>query len=222
VGLQPMHNREQSEIITLKDLLKILGLTGVCITGDALHAQKKTLEAIREQGNDYIITVKKNQPTLHQALVTQSTSTLPKRVKTYSESRHGRQIQRTIQVFDPPPTLDPTWVGVKSLIRVDRSGTRNGTSFSETMFYISSLDLNAADFNQRIRQHWHIENRLHWVKDVVLKEDDHPFCGGYACANMGILRTLALNLFRLNGWDSLTRAIRTLAHDLTQLLSFCQ
>jgi predicted transposase YbfD/YdcC len=183
---------------------------------------KKTLKIILEQGNDYLITAKQNQPTLYQALETQSTSTLPNSVKTYNDSRHGRQVLRTIQVFDPPQTLDPAWVGLKSLIRVDRSGTREGKSFHETLFYISSLEGTASEFNQRIRQHWHIENRLHWVKDVVLHEDDHPFGGGYACANMGILRTFALNLFRLNGWDSLTRAIRILAHDLTRLLSFCQ
>jgi predicted transposase YbfD/YdcC len=169
-----------------------------------------------------VITVKKNQPTLHQALDTQSISTPPKSVHTYHDSRHGRQVQRTLQVFDPPETLDPTWVEVKSIVRVDRSGTREGKPFSETLFYISSLDLKAAAFNQLIRQHWQIENRLHWVKDVVLREDDHPFCGGHACANMGIIRTIALNLFRLNGWDSITRAIRTLAHDLPALLSFCQ
>lgn len=108
------------------------------------------------------------------------------------------------------------------MIRVDRNGIRDGKPFSETVFYISSLDLNASDFARRIRHHWHIENRLHWVKDVVLQEDDYPFCGGYAAANMGIIRTIALNLFRLNGFASITKAIRTLAHDLPRLFSFLQ
>jgi predicted transposase YbfD/YdcC len=60
----------------------------------------------------------------------------------------------------------------------------------EKVFYISSLSENAAEFAQRIRAHWHVENRLHWVKDVVLKEDESPLCGGYALINFGILRTI--------------------------------
>jgi predicted transposase YbfD/YdcC len=82
--------------------------------------------------------------------------------------------------------------------------------------------LNAAGFAQRIRQHWHIENRLHWVKDVVLKEDQAPLCDGHALTNFAIVRTIALNLFRQHGFDSITQGLRRMAHDIPGLFSFFQ
>ncbi len=88
------------------------------------------------------------------------------------------------------------------------------------MFYISSLSLDAAGFAQRIRQHWHIGNRLHWVKDVVLKEDYSPLCDGNALVNFAIVRTMALNLFRNHGFGSITQGLRRLAHDIPALFSF--
>jgi predicted transposase YbfD/YdcC len=90
------------------------------------------------------------------------------------------------------------------------------------VFYISSLSENAPKFSQRIRSHWHVENRLHWVKDVVLKEDESPLCGGYALINFGILRTIAMNVFRKEGFSSITKGIRSLAHDVDRLFSFLQ
>ncbi|MBW4579073.1 MAG: hypothetical protein KME42_05790 [Tildeniella nuda ZEHNDER 1965/U140] len=73
-----------------------------------------------------------------------------------------------------------------------------------------------------MRQHWHIENRLHWVKDVVLKEDLAPLCDGNAPVNFALVRTMALNLFRQHGFDSITQGLRRLAHDIPTLFSFFQ
>jgi predicted transposase YbfD/YdcC len=90
------------------------------------------------------------------------------------------------------------------------------------VFYLSSLTENSAEFSQRIREHWHVKNRLHWVKDVVLKEDESPLCGGYALINFGILRTIAMNVFPKEGFPSITKGIRFLAHDVHRLFSFLQ
>lgn len=90
------------------------------------------------------------------------------------------------------------------------------------MFYITSLTLDATGFAQRIRQHWHIENRLHWVKDVVLQEELSPLWDGNAPANCAIVRTMSLNRFRHHGFDSITQALRRLAHDIPTLVSFLQ
>jgi predicted transposase YbfD/YdcC len=220
VGIAPMRNRTQSELVTFKELLVQLSIEGSCITLDALHAQKKTIEAIVDSNNDYLIAVKGNQPKLHLALLIASLVAIPTSRKQHTETSHGRIVERTITVFDPPPMIDPAWLNLQSGIRVDRSGTRSGKLFSETIFYISSLKNSAGEFAQRIREHWHVENRLHWVKDVVFKEDDTPLCGGSVPAAMGILRTTAVNLFRLNGWDSVTQALRNLAHDIKKLFFF--
>jgi hypothetical protein len=129
---------------------------------------------------------------------------------------------RTISVLDPVDGIDAAWVGVQRLVRVERTGIRGVEATHETMFYISSVAGNATDFSRLIRDHWHIENRLHWVKDVFLEDDITPVCAGHAPENMAILRTIALNLFRLHGFASITKALRAFAHDIPRLFSFCQ
>lgn len=135
---------------------------------------------------------------------------------------HGRQVQRCVSVLTPTAGIDPAWVGVQRIIKVERTGIRERKPFAEKVFYISSLSETSAEFAFRVRAHWHVENRLHWVKDVVLKEDDSPLCGGFALINFGILRTIAMNVFRKEGFPSITKGIRFLAHDVHRLFSFLQ
>ena len=222
IGLEPMSNLGGSEIVTVQTLLDLLKLKGVCLSFDALHAQKKTLQQIIESGNDYIVAVKANQPTLLNELKTQFEQMMPFSIDTQVEQTRDRQTQRTVSVLDTIERIDPRWVGVQRIIRVERSGTRANQPYDETIFYISSLAMDAADFAQRIRDHWHIENCLHWPKDVVLKEDDSPVCDGYALINFAIVRTVAVNLFRKAGFKSVTKGLRHLAHDIPQLFSFFQ
>jgi hypothetical protein len=66
---------------------------------------------------------------------------------------------------------------------------------------------------------WQVENNLHWVKDVVWGEDKAPLCAGHALTNFAIVRTIAVNWFRLNGFASVIKGIRAMAHDLHQLFS---
>jgi predicted transposase YbfD/YdcC len=183
---------------------------------------KKTVAQIIDSGNDYLITVKGNQPKLFEQLQTQFEQASPASIDQQTEQTRDRHTQRTVSVLDTVVGLDPQWLGVQRLIRVERVGTRANQPYQETMFYISSLQLDAPGFAQRIRQHWHIENRLHWVKDVVLKEDQAPLCDGHALTNFAIVRTIALNLFRQHGFDSITQGLRRLAHDIPTLFSFFQ
>lgn len=174
------------------------------------------------QGNDYLIAIKANQPKLLCTLRCQFQTTAPLSVASDTEHTRGRCTQRTVSVLAPSTDIDPAWVGVQRVIRVERTGTRAGKPFSETVFYISSRSDNAAEFAGRIRGHWQIENRLHWVKDVVLHEDQTPLCDGHALTNVAILRTMVVNLFRQQGFDSITKAIRHVAHDVGRLFSFFQ
>ena len=183
---------------------------------------KKTVEQIIRSGSDYLIAVKGNQPKLFEQLKTQFGQVSTHSVNTQTEQNRNRQTQRTVSVINTVPDIDPQWVGVKRIVRVERVGTRAKRPVSETMFYISSLTLDAAEFAQRIRHHWHIENRLHWVKDVVLKEDGSPLCDGHAPVNFAIVRTIALNLFRHHGFASVTQGLRRMAHDIPGLFSFLQ
>jgi predicted transposase YbfD/YdcC len=80
----------------------------------------------------------------------------------------------------------------------------------------------ASEFADGIRGHWGIENRLHWVKDVVLKEDSSRIRTGHAPANFQIIRAIAINLIRRNGYDSITSYQRFLSHDIDKLLSLVE
>ncbi len=173
-------------------------------------------------GNDYLVTVKGNQPKLFEQLQARFEQAPAHSVDRQTEQTRDRQTQRTVSVMTTVADLDPQWLGVQRVLRVERVGTRAKQPFTETMFYISSLSLDATGFAQRLRPHWHIENRLHWVKDVVFKEDDSPLCDGNAPTNFAIVRTIALNLFRQHGFDSITRGLRHLAHDIPTLFSFFQ
>jgi predicted transposase YbfD/YdcC len=183
---------------------------------------KKTIEQIIDSNNDYVIAVKANQPKLFEHLHQQFEIQEPQSMESEVEQTRERRTQRTVSVLDTVSGIDPAWMGVQRFVRVERSGTRSGKPYAETMFYISSLTLDAKGFAQRIRQHWHIENRLHWPKDVVLQEDNAPLCDGYALVNFAIVRTIAVNLLRQAGFASITKGIRHVAHDIHRLFSFFQ
>lgn len=171
------------------------------------------------QGNDYLVTVKGNQPKLvrqfQDALVNQT----PLSQDDSLDLSHGRRVNRRVKVFAAPPLLSQTWAKAQSLVVVYREGMREHQPFSTTSFYLSSLSITAIELGLGIRQHRDIENGLHWVKDVVFGEDAAPFLEFSPALNWSLLRLIGLNLFRSNGYDSLTKAIRLLGNNLSQLFS---
>ena len=133
------------------------------------------------------------------------------------EKNRGRTTCRLVSVFAHLRDIDLDWIGAKSLIQVERIGIRSGKQYLQTNYYISSVLSKAMTFAEGIRQHWGIENRLHWVKDVIFGEDIAPFTNCNAATNWSIIRNIAINLARLGGYDSLTKAQRFLAHDIDKL-----
>ena len=178
---------------------------------------KKTTKLIIEGGNDYVITVKGNQPQLLTQLKTIAEAQKPCEQFVDIEKTRGRTTCRIVQVFTDLRGIDIDWLGLKSLIQVERIGIRSGKKYLQTNYYISSLVSKATTFALGIRQHWQIENRLHWVKDVIFGEDAAPFSNYSAATNWSIIRNIAINLARKGGYDSLTKAERFLAHDIDKL-----
>ena len=178
---------------------------------------KKTTKLIIEGGNDYVITVKGNQPQLLTQLKTIAETQKPCERSVDIEKNRGRTTCRIVSVFSDLRSIDIHWVGVQSLIQVERIGIRSGKKYLQTNYYISSLISKATTFANGIRQHWGIENRLHWVKDVVFREDAAPLSNYNAATNWSIIRNIAINFARLGGYDSLTKAERFLAHDIDKL-----
>jgi predicted transposase YbfD/YdcC len=134
-----------------------------------------------------------------------------------TEKIRDRFTTRTVEVFHDLTGINQQWTGIKSLIKVERAGTRGGKPYHQIICYISSLIRTAKEFAFGIRGHWSIENSLHWVKDVVLNEDDSTIVIGNAPANLSIIRAIALNVLRRNGYASITIARRFLSNDIDKL-----
>ena len=171
---------------------------------------KKTVELIVQGGNDYLIAVKGNQKKLYQQIQVNMQKAAVLSSDTTQDNTRGRFTQRRVSVFGDRSGINSEWVGLRRLIRVERSGTRQGKPYEQTAYYISSLEVLASEFGQGIRGHWGIENGLHWTKDVVLKEDSSTIRTGNAPVNFSIVRSFAINLLRNNGYRSLTKAKRVL------------
>ena len=110
------------------------------------------------------------------------------------------------------------WSKITSLIKVERSGTRGKEDYEHLAYYISSLSVSAEIFASKIRGHWSIENQLHWVKDVIFKEDIWPRHHDIAVTNLSILTTIALNFYRFLGFSSLRIGQRWLNYELENLI----
>ncbi|MBD2597039.1 ISAs1 family transposase [Nostoc spongiaeforme FACHB-130] len=183
---------------------------------------KKTCQLIIDSGNEYVIAVKENQPKLHRHIQSVAAKTKPTSRYIATEKTRDRLTKRTVEVFHDLNGIDPKWIGIKSLIRVERVGTRGGKQYHDIACYISSLICTAQEFAQGIRGHWGIENQLHWVKDVVLNEDRSTIHLGNAPANLSVVRAIALNLLRRNGHTSITIAQRFLSNDIDKIFALVE
>ena len=182
---------------------------------------KKTLAAIAESGNDYLVKVKANQPKLYQQIETGSNQQRPQQKVEQQEKTRDRHTSRKIEVFEPPENLDPKWIGVGCVIKVERSGTRGQEPYDSISYYLCSLSPQSRRLAEGIRGHWLIENSLHWVKDVIYEEDLSPQKAGFAPRNLSLLKTWVLTLLRVHGFDSIKGAISEMSHNLVYILSFC-
>lgn len=183
---------------------------------------KKTCKLIIDGGNDYAIAVKANQKNLHRQIRHNTDNSKPTSRYITAEKTRNRVTTRTVEVFHDLTGISQEWAGLKSLIKVERIGTRAGKAYHQVAFYISSLVNSAADFAKGIRGHWGIENRLHWVKDVIFDEDHSSIRMGNAPANLSVMRTIALNLLRRYGYSSITSAQRFTSNDIDKLFSLVE
>jgi predicted transposase YbfD/YdcC len=179
---------------------------------------KKTLSLIVERGNDYLVALKENQGKLYPQIEDlihyrppQQTATTP------VEYQHGRHEQRWVTAYSADGIDPQRWRGAKTILCVERRRcTPNKCSIHQS-YYLSSIATTATLWNDMVRGHWSIENRLHWPKDVVLHEDETYGRDSNALLNASLFRTITINVLRLNGFHSLTSALRTLANQVDQI-----
>jgi predicted transposase YbfD/YdcC len=198
---------KSNEITAMPQLLELLDLRDKIVTMDAMGCQKVIAETIVEGGGDYILAVKDNQPTLHAELQAAfATAATPparsSRLYTTEDQGHGREEQRTVQVLPARGHLASAqlaaWLGVLTLVMVTRVVWCEATGMEsiEVRYFLSSLPPNARRLGAAIRGHWSIENGLHWVLDVVFREDARRLYDRTAAENVAFLNRLALSLFR--------------------------
>ena len=137
------------------------------------------------------------------------------------EKSRDRDSIRIVEVYEVPKKIDPKWVSAGCVIKVERSGTRSNEPYSSIGYYLCSLPPQSRRLADGIRGHWLIENRLHWVKDVIYEEDSSPQKAGFAPINLSLLKTWVLTLLRVHGFDSIKGAITEISHNLKYILSFC-
>jgi predicted transposase YbfD/YdcC len=131
----------------------------------------------------------------------------------------GRNERRFVSIFNPTEAIPAGWPKLSRIVHVERIfSSKNGYHHTHS-YYISSLLSNDAKlFATGIRGHWSIENNLHWVKDVVLREDTTKHKKGFAAKNMSILRNIAINVFRKNEYSSTKHATLFFASNVKELL----
>ena len=134
------------------------------------------------------------------------------------ENNRGRIETREVSVHkDCLDLFYHGWTDTKNIVKVKRTVEhKNKKNSQETAYFITNLEENAEYFNKNIRTHWKIENSLHYIKDVVFKEDRQKIRTNKAPQNMSLLRTLILNIFRQKGYDKITKSIRQLSGNLIE------
>ena len=213
-------DEKSNEIPAVRELLKAFAdLAGAVLTIDAMHTQHDTAQLILGRGADYVMTVKGNMPTLYKQLKKLPWARIPA-VSSVSTD-HGRRARRTIKV-----ALAPAWIGFDGAAQVAqlrRTVVTKGKKTIEVVYLITS-DRSASPETLAawVRRHWHIENKLHWVRDVTYQEDKSLVRTGNAPRVMASLRSLAISILRLDGHTNIAAANRHHARDPQRTLKLLQ
>jgi len=199
-----------NEIPMFTTLLDRIDIAGAIITADAMHAQRAHAEYLVRRGAHFVLTVKRNQPQLHARLAALPWREVPV-ADNARERGHGRAEWRTLKVTAVAAGLGfPHAAQAIQIIR--RRRPRNGKRWStETVYAITSLtatQISPAELADVIRGHWTIENRLHWVRDVVYDEDRSQIRTANGPRVMASLRNLAITVLRLTATTNIAAALR--------------
>jgi predicted transposase YbfD/YdcC len=196
-------DEKSNEITAIPELLKRLNLKGNLVSIDAIGCQKEIAQQICNQGGDYFLAVKGNQPHLFEDIDKMAEAALENDYADLScwlreERSHGRDEMRFGYVMT---NLDEIrdfglWPNLKSIVVIVSERIENEKQMSETRYFISSRKLTAEEGLRASRNHWGIENKCHWVLDVLWKEDGCQNQNRTEAENMSRFRKLALNIIR--------------------------
>jgi predicted transposase YbfD/YdcC len=190
-------SEKSNEITAIPQILDMINITGCIITIDAMGTQTKIAEKIKKNSGDYILAVKGNQGGLEEEVEATCNRHRPVSDTTTLDKGHGRIETRRCEVFEKGLIVDKEnrWAGLETVIRITSTREIGDKTETHTRLYISSLD-SKNDFNKFIRDHWAVENNLHWTLDMVFREDEQRKRVKHAAENFAIVRKIALNLLR--------------------------
>src|SRR5205809_986216 len=177
-------------------LIEILQLKGCVVTADALHCHRGMAKAIVERGGDYVLAVKNNQPGLLRDAKAAISAAERKKAKqsTTKDIGHGRTDTRTAIVAAVTDMAEKhNFPGLKAVARVI---SKRGRDKTVQRYFLLTQRYTPAQLLRIVREHWGIENVLHWTLDVTLDEDQTRSRKDHAPANLAVLRRLALNIAR--------------------------
>jgi predicted transposase YbfD/YdcC len=204
---------KSNEIVAIPKLLAMMAIEGAVVTIDAMGCQRDIAEQILHQKADYVLALKGNQGTLHEDVELFAAEQKANGFKDTQVSRHetidgdhGRIETRAYTAFHDVAWLQERhdWPGLKGLVMVESTREIGDKIERETRFYITSLVWLASQLGPVIRGHWGIENSVHWVMDMLFRDDQCRIRTDHAPANFTTLKHMALNLIRrAPGKDSL-------------------
>lgn len=199
-------DEKSNEITAVPDLLKKLVITSCLVTADAMSCQKKIAKQILSQEADYLLAVKQNQPTLYNTIdqqfmaywtahpEDQPNTTLFSEQSDYSHGRGEHRRCWVLPATELPPQFKEWGINMLAAVQYDRVKGKRKQSYIR--YFISSRFMEAVDLLRSTRQHWAVENSLHWVLDVAFNEDHCRARQGFAAENLATARQIALNLLK--------------------------
>ena len=196
---------KSNEIVAIPALLEMLAIEGAIVTIDAMGCQRDIAAKIVAKKADYVLAIKGNQGTLREDIELFATEQKAKGFKDTTVSRHetvdgdhGRIETRTYTAFHDVAWLQERheWPGLQGFIMVESTREIGDRIERETRFYITSLLWFAAQLAPVVRGHWTIENSLHWILDMIFRDDECRVSTNHAPANFTTIKHMALNLIR--------------------------
>jgi predicted transposase YbfD/YdcC len=222
-------NEKSNEIVAIPALLDMMSIEGAVVTIDAMGCQRNIASKIIDKKADYILALKGNQTTLREdvEIFVDEQKPLQYRDATISthetvDADHGRVETRKYTVLHDVAWLQERhkWPGLKGVVVVESQREIAGKISNETRFYITSLALKAEAVGPMVRAHWAIENSLHWVMDMVFRDDECRIRTSNAPTNFATCRHIAYNLYRkAPGKDSIRLRRKTAGWDDEYLAS---
>jgi predicted transposase YbfD/YdcC len=208
-----------NETGVLDQLLDLIGIAGYVTTTDALHTQRDIAQAIVDGQGDYLQVVKENQPGLLEDIKTLFEH--PEAVQetfhaAHSINLHGDRIEERHLIASAVLAGYTDWPGLQQVVKLERRTLNKQKQIlrHEVVYGVTSLSPERASSDQLLklwREHWHIENKLHYVRDVTFDEDRSQVRVGHIPQVMAAFRNVTISLFRLLGWTNIAAACRRFA-----------